>query len=260
MASDPGGGAPPPRSPYSHVDPLFRVPRRAQRVAPGPLRVTLEPGGVGTLVNLSELGALVEVAASAKPKTEVMLLVDCHAQVLRLPARVVRSTPHFAAGGRLEWVEATTHRVALEFNIKTRSDTPLRSLIQGSSPTSSTRLAYRIDPQRRLATIEGEYGSAEEWRALLIRMLKDPAWASGLAALRDVRHASTKVTVQEVVASMQVINELWGSVRLSRAAILTDDWETPALAAHVLAESSGLPMRMFTDEAQALAWLRDGFD
>lgn len=73
--------------------------RRAARVAPGPLPVVLEPDGYGTLINVSESGALVQVSTEAAMDADVTLAVVWNNGTLRLFGRVMRCTAAPEPGG-----------------------------------------------------------------------------------------------------------------------------------------------------------------
>ena len=118
-------------------------------------------------------------------------------------------------------------------------------------------LDYRIDPAERLITITGEYADAAEWETLLTRILGDAAWHPGLAFLRDLRDASTPVDAATVVGLMEAVRRFWPLLQPSRAAVLTPrEFDPAALAAHALADTYGLPLRMFTSYHTAVDWLR----
>lgn len=122
-------------------------------------------------------------------------------------------------------------------------------------------LSYVIDPAEQLVTITGEYAGVEEWKDLLGRILHDPHRRSGFAFLRDLRGATTPVDVATVVDLMEAVRRFWPLLQPSRAAILTPrEFDPPALAAHALADTHGLPLRMFTSYEAALEWLREGFN
>ena len=68
--------------------------RRAERVRPGPLRVRLHRTCEGILVDISETGALVQIPSSMAADKPVTLSLESDDALLRLPGRVVRSSPH----------------------------------------------------------------------------------------------------------------------------------------------------------------------
>jgi hypothetical protein len=120
-------------------------------------------------------------------------------------------------------------------------------------------LDYLIDPEERLITIVGEYGDAEEWKALLTQILHDPLLQPGFAFLRDRRGAPTPVDVDVIVGVMDAIRRFWPHIQPSRAAILiTRHCDPLRLAAYALAQSCGLSVRTFTSYAEARVWLREG--
>lgn len=88
--------------------------RRAARVRPGPLRIRLHRTCEGILLDISETGALVQVPTSMSTDRAVTLSLEGHDTLLRLPGRVVRSSPH-----QVELASATLarneYKVAVEF-------------------------------------------------------------------------------------------------------------------------------------------------
>lgn len=88
--------------------------RRVERIQPSPLRVRLHRSCVGTLVNLSELGALVRLPTAQRVEHSIALQLEWNDETVLLSGRVLRSTPHAmqtqdAVLARIE------HKVALEF-------------------------------------------------------------------------------------------------------------------------------------------------
>ncbi len=67
--------------------------RRAVRIEPGPLRVRLEGTWDGILIDISELGALVQLPVPQTIHTTITLEVEWEHATLLLAGRVVRSTP-----------------------------------------------------------------------------------------------------------------------------------------------------------------------
>jgi hypothetical protein len=117
-------------------------------------------------------------------------------------------------------------------------------------------LEYAIDRARSLITITGECAGAREWEALLVRALADPEWRPGLVALRDSRRRGVPVDVATVVETMAVVLRMWPSLRLRRAAIVTESVvPSPALVAHALADAENVPIRSFTSYDVAIDWL-----
>jgi hypothetical protein len=89
--------------------------RRATRVSRGPLRIRLRRGCEGILVDISETGALVQVPASLVAARVVTLDLENDGELLRLPGRIVRSTPqqlHLAAAT----LARKEYQIALEFS------------------------------------------------------------------------------------------------------------------------------------------------
>jgi hypothetical protein len=120
-------------------------------------------------------------------------------------------------------------------------------------------LHYTIDSARQLVAITGEYAAAEEWKALLGSVLTDPKWEPGFSFLRDLREATTPVDAATVIGIMEVVREFWPLLRPARAAILTPRaFDSAAFAAHALADTHALPMRMFTSYDAAVEWLGEG--
>jgi hypothetical protein len=119
-------------------------------------------------------------------------------------------------------------------------------------------LTYVIDPDARLITITGEYAGADEWQALLARVLADPQRQPGFAFLRDLRGATQPVDAAAVVGLMDAVRRFWPLLQPSRAAVLTPrEFDPAALAAHALADTHGLPLRTFREYESAIAWLRE---
>ena len=119
-------------------------------------------------------------------------------------------------------------------------------------------LTYVIDPDARLITITGEYAGADEWQALLARVLADPQRRPGFAFLRDLRGATTPVDAAAVVGLMDAVRRFWPLLQPSRAAVLTPrEFDPAALAAHALADTHELPLRTFREYESAIAWLRE---
>ena len=89
--------------------------RRANRVKSGPLPVALETGASGTLVDLNEFGACIELPAPQDVNSRVSFELKWEGVTVRLQGRVVRSTPYFDEEARLTWGEPASYHVALEF-------------------------------------------------------------------------------------------------------------------------------------------------
>jgi hypothetical protein len=100
--------------------------RRAIRVEPGPLRVRLEGTWDGILVDISELGALVQLPVPQTIHTTITLEVEWEHVTLLLAGRVVRSSPSPVEGG------LTDYYVAVEFTpMPEQSGVALRTIVGG---------------------------------------------------------------------------------------------------------------------------------
>ena len=89
--------------------------RRAERVRSGPLRVRFHRTCEGILVDISEVGALVQVPLAQAPDKQVKMHLEWQTETLQLAARVVRSSPR-----QVELPSATLirteYQVGVEFN------------------------------------------------------------------------------------------------------------------------------------------------
>ena len=120
-------------------------------------------------------------------------------------------------------------------------------------------LDYTVDTADRLVTITGEYSNAEEWQALLTRILDDTRIREGFAFLRDLRGADTPTDAATVVRIMEIVRRLWPHLNPTRAAILTPrPIDSAALVAQALADAQHLPIEIFTSYESAVEWLRSG--
>ena len=120
-------------------------------------------------------------------------------------------------------------------------------------------LNYIIDATQGIVVITGDYSDAEEWQNLLARILTDPQMRGGFGFLRDLREATTPVDAGTVVGLMEAVRRFWPLLQPSRAAVLTPrEFDPAAFAAHALADTFGLPLRMFTSYDAAMEWLREG--
>ena len=119
-------------------------------------------------------------------------------------------------------------------------------------------LAYQIDSGAGLVTITGDYALPPEWRVVLDQVRRDPAFRPGLAFLRDLRESRHPVDAAAVEGIIAVVRELWNTLGVRRAAMVTRARvDIPAVMAHALAESEGIPLRTFTHIEEALAWLAE---
>jgi hypothetical protein len=89
--------------------------RRAERTEPGPLRVRLLGRWEGVLINISTLGALVQLPIPQPVNSHITLDVEFESSTLQIAGRVVRSNP-FPLGGRpAAPLAPTDYYVAVEF-------------------------------------------------------------------------------------------------------------------------------------------------
>jgi hypothetical protein len=89
--------------------------RRAGRFRPGPLRVQLVGGANGTLVDLSEFGALLILPGAHDVGSLVSFDLHLEDGDVRLHGRIVRCSPSYEEAWRLEWVEPSSYKVAVDF-------------------------------------------------------------------------------------------------------------------------------------------------
>jgi hypothetical protein len=89
--------------------------RRASRVRSGPQRVQLEAGPTGTLIDLNEFGALLELPAPHDVDSHLTFDLFWEGVPVRLHGRVVRTTPCFDSDARVAWGEPASYHVAVEF-------------------------------------------------------------------------------------------------------------------------------------------------
>ena len=110
-------------------------------------------------------------------------------------------------------------------------------------------------------TITGEYGTADDWKILLTRILHDPLLQPGFKFLRDRRGTAADVDVDTIIAVVDAIRRFWPHIQPSRAAILISrECDPRAIAASALADGHGLSIKAFTSYAAAVAWLDEGAD
>ena len=113
--------------------------RRAERIRPGPLRLELSSGRSGTLLDLSEFGALLDLPAPEPVNSHISFDLHCDGGPVPLQGRVVRSTPRYDDGAwRVEWMEPLSYHVGVEFfDLAAQCATTLRALLRKASETSS---------------------------------------------------------------------------------------------------------------------------
>jgi hypothetical protein len=118
-------------------------------------------------------------------------------------------------------------------------------------------LTYVVDSPLKLVTIRGDYGDIGDWTRLLHEIVNDPAIGQEFCYLRDLRGATNPPTPATVVGVIDVVRRLWPKKQPSRAALLTSrDVDTTALVAAALADAQQLPLRVFRDYDEAIAWLQ----
>ena len=95
-----------------------RERRGAQRARPGPLRVVLQRDCEGILMNISETGALVQVARAQQVGSTVRLAMDWEGSTVHLGGRVVRCASPEAEGpptvGRHHYVAVAFGELPIE--------------------------------------------------------------------------------------------------------------------------------------------------
>ena len=85
----------------------------------------------GTLVDISELGALLELVSPQRVDSHIPFDLHWDAGPVRLHGRVVRSTPRYEGPERVTWMEPTSYHVAVEFfDVEAQSVTTLRDLLR----------------------------------------------------------------------------------------------------------------------------------
>jgi hypothetical protein len=113
--------------------------RRAERVRPGPLRVDVQSGPSGTLIDLSEYGALLELPAPKPVGSALAFDLHWDGVPVRIQGRVVRSTPRYEGSWRVEWMEPVNFHVAVEFfDLAAQCTTTLRELLRKAGEESTT--------------------------------------------------------------------------------------------------------------------------
>jgi hypothetical protein len=109
---------------------LPRSRRGAGRVRPRSLPIELLPSGRGTVVNMSQSGALVNMAARQTIGSEVAFILRWHRRNLELRGHVVRCEARQEDRARLVWAEPMSYYVAVRFaNMPASSAQTLAMLI-----------------------------------------------------------------------------------------------------------------------------------
>jgi hypothetical protein len=104
--------------------------RRAVRIEPGPLRVRLSGRWDGILVDISEVGALVQLPVPQTIHTPITLDVEWEHATLQLSGRVVRSSPPPGEATRTR-TGLADYYVAVEFTpLPEQTDATLKRLLE----------------------------------------------------------------------------------------------------------------------------------
>ena len=88
--------------------------RRTDRVKPGPLPIITEDGERGTVVDLSELGALIELRAPRKVGGILFFYLTWNGTAVSVHGRVVRSSAIYDSD-RVVWADPDSYHVGVEF-------------------------------------------------------------------------------------------------------------------------------------------------
>ena len=105
--------------------------RRAERVRLGALRVDVQSGPTGTLVDLSEGGTLLDLPLPQEVDGAIALDVHFDGTLLSLRGRVVRSIPRYPRQRRAMWIRPAGYYVAVEFiDLAPESATALQDILQ----------------------------------------------------------------------------------------------------------------------------------
>src|SRR5215207_9303020 len=89
--------------------------RSANRVRPGPLPIDGSTTGRGTVVDISESGALVTTALRQRVGSHLAFTVRWHHVKLELCGFVVRCKVHQESCARLVWTDVTSYDIAVQF-------------------------------------------------------------------------------------------------------------------------------------------------
>jgi hypothetical protein len=120
-------------------------------------------------------------------------------------------------------------------------------------------LQHAIDSETGIVTITGDYAEPREWRELLAAVAQSPSFRPGLAFVRDLRASNHPVSAQTVIGIMAVVREVWSTMGVRRAAIVTRPGiDVPAMVADALAQDAAIPLRAFTSYEDAMEWLAEG--
>ena len=96
----------------------------------------LASGRSGTLLDLSEYGALLELAAPEPVNSQISFDLHCEGGPVSLQGRVVRATPRYDGAWRVEWMEPQSYHVGVEFfDLAAQCATTLRALLRKAGET-----------------------------------------------------------------------------------------------------------------------------
>lgn len=104
-----------PRSARAAESPSAVERRRANRVRSGPLPIEVVDGPQGTLVDINEFGARMELPTPMDAASSVTFDLYWKGVPIRLQGRVVRSAPCWDRDRRVTWGEPASYHVAVEF-------------------------------------------------------------------------------------------------------------------------------------------------
>jgi hypothetical protein len=122
---------------HARISPTSRGERRRGIRIESALRVEVTQTVVGTLVDLNEFGALIDLPAPFEPDSRLSFDVFWEGSPIRLHGRVVRSTPSYERDSRLTWGEPSGYHVAVEFfDTATQSVIKLHQAVQTRSDAS----------------------------------------------------------------------------------------------------------------------------
>lgn len=122
-------------------------------------------------------------------------------------------------------------------------------------------LYHRVDPVRGIVRVEvrGTPDLAEE-KGIYQRFLRDPDYRPGMPILVDDRGREGMVDPAEVRSLAAAVSDSQVALRGTRCALLvgSDVQYGMSRVWAARAESSGMIVEVFRDEAEALRWLRAG--
>lgn len=150
-----------------------------------------------------------------------------------------------------EHMSAAGDRMTLE---STSSAPDVAASDHDAAPTA---LDYVIDQEQHLVTIIGDCADMDAWQRLLSRVLHDPRHEAGFLFLRDLRHAAPPADAEQVNRVIEAIRGFWPYLQPCRGAVVTAEHPaTVVAAADTLANTHGLPVRLFDSYDAALSWLQ----